>query len=349
MTATALIVLLAACAAPPDVSRHSPRAAGPDVDASVIADAAALEPAITAPPSAPDVDPVPGTRVIAAHVPDRADPGVVRTVGARTVVGDGTRGSCTASALARAVSRGGTVTFACGGEARIVLPHPLELCATVGCEPDGAPVRTLRLDGGDRTTLVGAGAARLIEARGCAASTGGCGPRPEPHVVLSRIGLEGGVAPDDPDDALGYGGGAVAMVGGRLTLDRVTLAGNSCAGAAGSAGGAVLARDMAAVTVRGTTVMGNSCGHGGGLAVVDAPLSVTGVTVVDNAAEVAGGGLLVVGGERPAEIAMTLMAGNTAPVGPAIDRAGAEVAIRDSRIEPGADGDDAIAVRALAD
>ncbi|SEJ50276.1 hypothetical protein [Demequina mangrovi] len=351
--AATLLVALGACTAPPDPSRHSPH---PSLTADVPEARAAVpvEPAITASAEAPTRDFAAATRVIPADAATATgETGVVRTARGRTVVGDGTSASCTAAALARAAARGGLVSFDCGGEARIVLHEPLALCATAGCDPEGPPVGRLRIDGGGQVTLVGGGATRLIEARGCAEDGAGCDGASGPHLVLTRIELEGGVAPAVADDPLGLGGGgAIAMVGGRLTLGAVTLDSNSCADAETGTGGAVLAQGMtAAVVVRGSAFVGNACGSGGALAVVDAPLRVSGSTLVDNTAEVAGGGLLVRNSEADAEVSMALMVGNSAPAGPSIehDPEGGGLTVRDSRIEPANPAPEAVAVVDVTD
>ncbi|WP_156159055.1 hypothetical protein [Demequina gelatinilytica] len=346
----AVVITAAACSPVPDVSRHSPP---PSSDTPPAPHAArTVEPPITAPAVLPP-QPYEDATDVLPPAPSRTGRGTMHVVDGRAVVGDGTRQSCTAAALGRAVARGGTVTFDCGGPARIVLTEPLRVCAAGGCAPGEPSVARVRIEGGDAITLVGAGAGRLIEARGCTASEGGCTGAPVPHLVLSRLVLEGGAAPRVvEDDERLTGGGAVAMDGGRLTLDAVTFAGNTCSDPEASAGGAVLARDMVApVRVRGAAFLGNSCGLGGALAVVDAPLRLRATTVVDNTATVAGGGLLLRSPDADVELSMAMVVGNTAPRGAAIEHETAEGAltVRDSRVEAGPLEPDAIAVRSLTD
>ncbi|WP_156163515.1 hypothetical protein [Demequina subtropica] len=346
----AVMITAAACSPVPDVSRHAPH---PTAAAPLAASAThAVEPAITA-PAAPPTGGYEDATVVLPREASTPGRGTMRVVEGRAVVGDGSADSCTAAALGRAVARGGTVTFDCGGPARIVLTAPLKLCAAGGCAPGERAVDRVRIDGGGTVTLVGTGSARLIEARGCTASAGDCAEGPVPHLVLSRLVLADGAAPraGEDDDGLA-GGGAVAMEGGRLTLDAVTFTGNTCIDTEVSAGGAVLARDMVEpVQVRGATFLGNSCGLGGALAVVDAPMRMRATTVVDNAATVAGGGLLVRSPDAEVELSMAMVVGNTAPRGAAIEHetAQGELVVRDSRVEAGPEEAEAIAVRSLTD
>ncbi|HEY0640073.1 MAG TPA: DNRLRE domain-containing protein [Pseudonocardiaceae bacterium] len=103
--------------------------------------------------------------------------------------------------------------------------------------------------------------------------------------------------------ATAFGGGISHVGGGRLDLLGVTVAGNDTVGEGGG-----IHADAGALTVTGTSsapsvISGNTAREGGGLhhaggvSVVGLPnsVSLTGVTVADNTAELLGGGLSVTG------------------------------------------------------
>ncbi|HET6436672.1 MAG TPA: hypothetical protein VFG59_01330 [Anaeromyxobacter sp.] len=71
-----------------------------------------------------------------------------------TVVGTGSAASCTEAALSTAVARGGVITFDCGSQ-----PVRIRLTATLELPTDRHTV----LDGGDKVTLDGGGAVRILE------------------------------------------------------------------------------------------------------------------------------------------------------------------------------------------
>ncbi len=153
------------------------------------------------------------------------------TVPQNWVIGDGTPKNCTVSALAAAVTAGGSITFDCG-------PDPVTLA--------GGPYTVngnLRIDGAGQITLDGQNAHRLFLVNGDA------------DLALVNLTLTNG--------RTSASGGAIFNQG-VLTLDTVTIR-DSQANGSDSAGGAIYNQD-GTLYVQGSTLLGNSAqAEGGGI------------------------------------------------------------------------------------
>lgn len=90
-------------------------------------------------------------------LPSEAQP--VDTSHPTTVVGNGTAASCTFSALNAAVNAGGIITFDCGG-GLVTIPVTATLTPPMSSGSE-APVHIV-IDGGNKVTLDGAGAVRIM-------------------------------------------------------------------------------------------------------------------------------------------------------------------------------------------
>jgi len=218
-----------------------------------------------------------------------------------TYVGHGTARSCTPAALAKAVRKGGTVKFRCGPKhVTIALDRTLVVCNTTTCEHPWVDsranvVKKLVLDGGGKVTLSGAGKRPILYANTCAESLGWldahCDTQKTPHVVVKNLTMRNGNATKAPtfqghrlDDL--RGGGAIAMRGGRLTVQHVTFRDNRCVKADSDAGGGAVRLVGQRVTARllDSTFVRNRCANGGAVSSLQAPMLLRGDTLTDNVA-----------------------------------------------------------------
>jgi CSLREA domain-containing protein len=126
------------------------------------------------------------------------------------------------------------------------------------------------------------------------------------------------IAGNSGADGAGIGG----FIGADITVSKSTIAGNTASGR----GGAIFVADdnagrvRTSITLVNSTVTGNTAESGGAIAVRDrgmASISVENSTIAANSARVSGGGAFGFGFEGPvARFANSIVAGNTAPVGP---------------------------------
>lgn len=240
-------------------------------------------------------------RVPAAAAPPPAAGPVAVTAETVKTVGNGTPRSCTPAALAQAVRGGGTVRFRCGpDEVTIVLDRTLVVCNTSTCrhlraDPKAAVVRELVLDGGGKVVLSGGGARGILYANTCQESFGWlsarCDLQTTPHVVVRHLVMQKGDATRAPvwggrrlEDL--RGGGAIAMRGGRLTVQDVTFRDNRCIARDSDAGGGAvrLTGQHVRTRVLGSTFLRNTCANGGAISSLQAPLLVRRSTLTDNTA-----------------------------------------------------------------
>jgi hypothetical protein len=163
-----------------------------------------------------------------------------RPVQAAGVVGDGTPGSCTGTALETVINAGsGDVSFNCG-------PDPIVITITHNGGFNISSGRYNTIDGGNLVTLTGTGANRLFDVRVNAALT-------LTNIILTDgYAFSGGNLPDL--------GGAILDEGYLLTLDNVTIRNSQSQ----TAGGAlkVITGD---VLVQKSLIEGNYSGLGGGI------------------------------------------------------------------------------------
>lgn len=152
------------------------------------------------------------------------------------VVGNGSPGSCTSSALRRALEGGGTITFACGA-APATIPVDEQFVVRSPTVVDGAG--SVTLDGQDRT--------RIIESFS--------------QLTLRRITLARGRY-DYVWDGVPNGGGAVkSTYGHRLYVVDSTFTDNRTS--VQGSGGAIFQAGQGALTVVRTLFQNNSGGNGG--------------------------------------------------------------------------------------
>jgi hypothetical protein len=203
------------------------------------------------------------------------------------VVGTGTPASCTEAALDAALAGGGTVTFDCGGVKTIVLSNQKTITATTTVDGGGL----VTLSGGNATPLfrVNAGGTLTLDqitmSNGYNANGDGGAIRNDGTLIVNDSSLLNNQA------GTAWSGGAIVSYG-PLTITHSTLAHN-IAGNGGAVyprfssgqtmiidsvlrdnhamntttgwGGAILAWDGAAVTMRDSDIYSNTALFGGGL------------------------------------------------------------------------------------
>ncbi len=233
-----------------------------------------------------------------AVTPDEPRPAASAAAVRTTVVGTGTATSCTYARLAKAVRRGGDISFNCGPRpVTIVVKKTLVVCNTHSCAHawnGGRPVSRVKIDGGGLVTLSGGGKRGILYANTCDPKLGWvdarCDRQKFPHVILTDLTLRNGNATKGPASYQGVlgggGGGAVAMRGGRLTVRDSTFTGNRCMTRHSDAGGGAIRVTGQRVTARiiDSTFTKNRCANGGALSALGAPMLVDGSTFTRNRA-----------------------------------------------------------------
>ena len=134
---------------------------------------------------------------------------------------------------------------------------------------------------------------------------------------------------------VGYGGGGIANHSGTVTVRNSTIASNGA-----HHGGGVL-NSSGTLTMLNSTIAGNAAVYGGGVFNDDGTLTVLNSTITGNVAGYSGGGVSNRSFFDDAGIltlARTLVAGNTAPVGPEINNVPGATVLADNRNLFGVDG-----------
>jgi hypothetical protein len=204
-------------------------------------------------PSAPSTG---GTTLPAAQACDKPTPWALPT--ALHVVGDGTAASCTATALAQAVSAGGTITFNCG-TSNVVIP------VTKTIEAPGGT--TTVIDGGGKVTLDGGGTTRILVMAGAA------------KLSVRKLALQNGYLAESNL----YGGAAIGPTwGNQLEILNSSFSGNY---APRGGGGAVMAGSGGALTIVDSTFTNNSGPYGAAVYNLLAPLTIVNTTFYGNHAK----------------------------------------------------------------
>jgi hypothetical protein len=186
----------------------------------------------------------------------------VDTSSATPVVGTGTPASCTYAQLAAAVARGGVITFDCGTS-----PVTIAVTATLQLPTDRSTV----IDGGNRITLDGGRAVRILE------WNSGNWQVNTNVLTLQHLALVNGKA--TPTDQIPTGrpapcsqgwndgqGGAVFMRDGVFHAVDVTFANNQAALLGpDTGGGAVYLLGTKPATISRCSFLGNRASNAGGL------------------------------------------------------------------------------------
>jgi len=194
----------------------------------------------------------------------------------RTVVGDGSKASCTGSAFVAAVAKGGIITFNCGPD-----PVTITLDRTAKVVNDNGP--KIVIDGGGKVTLSGGGKLRILYQNTCDSAQTvtplpHCDNQDHPQLTVQNLTFIDGNARSEEE-----GGGAIFARGGRLKIVNSRFFNNVCADTGQEVGGgAVRAFDqfddkplyVVNSTFGGETKLGNVCSNGGALSSIGVSYSV---------------------------------------------------------------------------
>ncbi|WP_275938789.1 hypothetical protein [Sorangium cellulosum] len=184
-----------------------------------------------------------------------------------TVIGDGTRESCTSEAVVSAVARGGIIIFDCGPD-----PITITLEETAKIFNDTGP--EIVIDGGGLVTLSGGGRRRILYMNTCDEAqvwtTSHCDDQDHPRLTVQNLTFIEGESTDDDDE----GGGAIFARGGRLRVINSRFFNNVCDPTGPDLGGAAIRALMqhdglplyvVNSTFGGAEGYGNECANGGGI------------------------------------------------------------------------------------
>jgi len=184
-----------------------------------------------------------------------------------TVVGDGTKASCTSKAVVDAVAKGGVITFNCGPD-----PVTITMTQTAKIFNDKGP--KIVIDGGGKVTLSGGGKVRILYMNTCDQAqkwtTSHCQNQDHPQLTVQNLTFVDGNAKGlDPD-----GGGAIFVRGGRFKIVNSRFFNNTCDDTGPDVGGAAvrtlsqfngLPVYVVSSTFGGQAGLGGVCSNGGGL------------------------------------------------------------------------------------
>ncbi|MEB2311814.1 MAG: hypothetical protein OZ921_12315 [Sorangiineae bacterium] len=197
-----------------------------------------------------------------------------------TVVGTGTRESCTGAAFVAAVAKGGVITFDCG-------PDPVTITLAETAKVFNDRGSKLVIDGGGKVTLSGGGKVRILymstcdEAQTYPPGPGDCNTNPGVELVVQNLTfIDGSARGISDDEGNAGGGGAIYAQGGSLKVVGCRFFNNVCDELGSDVGGGAIrkldyliapgagpARPAWVVgsTFGGSEGMGNSCANGGAL------------------------------------------------------------------------------------
>lgn len=215
----------------------------------------------------PEGGPAAGNPGTACIIP--AEAGLEDVSSPRTVVGTGTKESCTGAAFVDAVALGGVITFDCGpAPVTITLGEPARLY-------NDAASPEVVIDGGGLVTLSGGGATRILYMNTCDQSlnwtTDHCQNQDHPRLTVQNITFIDGVSSGGGDYA---GGGAVFVAGGRFKAVNTRFFHNFCDPEGADVGGGALRvygqfdglpAYVVNSTFGGAEGFGNVCSNGGGI------------------------------------------------------------------------------------
>jgi hypothetical protein len=218
----------------------------------------------------PLTDPAEGPRAGyadgACGVPEEA--GLADVSSPDTVVGTGTRESCTAEAFIDAVAGGGVITFDCGPDpVTITLDRPAKVVNDANPE--------VVIDGEGLITLSGGGGTRILYMNTCDESqvwtTDHCQDQDHPRLTVQNLTfIDANSKNEDEYD----GGGAIWVRGGRFKVLNSRFFNNVCADHGPDVGGAAIrvfsqyqGQPVYVVnsTFGGQPDYGNVCSNGGGI------------------------------------------------------------------------------------
>jgi hypothetical protein len=195
------------------------------------------------------------------------------------VVGAGTAASCTEAALSAAITKGGIITFSCGGAATMTLSATLEVPTD----------RDTVVDGGNKVTLDGGGKVRIFDWNHANYRVNDHSLTLQ-HLVISNgkaSGTSSYPAHPAPCSSGFYdgAGGAVNMRDGVLHVIDVSFVQNQAASVGPDVGGgAIYLSGCKEAVVVSSTFKDNTGSNGGAIGALNSELSVSNSTFEGNAA-----------------------------------------------------------------
>lgn len=202
-----------------------------------------------------------------------------------TVIGAGTRESCTGEAFVDAVARGGVITFDCGPDpVTIVVPRTAKVFNDTGPR--------IVVDGGGKVTLSGGGVRRILYMNTCDPAqvwtTSHCQDQDHPQLTVQNVAFVDGNAKGESPD----GGGAIFVRGGRFKVVNARFSRNVCDDTGPDVGGGALRvlsqhRGLPVHVVRSTfggAAGANVCSNGGALSSIGVSFTVVDSTFEGNRA-----------------------------------------------------------------
>ncbi len=183
-------------------------------------------------PTDPDAGPPAGNPDGKCDVPAEAK--AEDTTTPRTVVGTGTKESCTGAAFVAAVAKGGVIKFDCGPDpVTITLTEPARIFNDTGPK--------IVIDGGGKVTLSGGGKTRILYQNTCDEkqkwTTSHCQNQDHPQLTVQNLTFVDGNAKGATTEAAG---GAIFVRGGRFKIVNSRFFGNTCADVGPDVGGAAV-------------------------------------------------------------------------------------------------------------
>jgi hypothetical protein len=201
-----------------------------------------------------------------------------------TVIGNGTRESCTSAAVVAAVAQGGVITFDCGPD-----PHTIVMTSTARVFNDTGP--EIVIDGGGLITLSGGGSGRILYMNTCDPdqtwTTSHCQNQDHPRLTVQNLVFEEGNSTAlDPD-----GGGAIWVRGGRFKIINSVFINNRCDPTGPDIGGASVRvfsqyNDLPVYVVNSTfgggPTFSNTCSNAGGISSIGVSWTIINSLFSDN-------------------------------------------------------------------
>jgi len=190
-----------------------------------------------------------------------------------TVVGSGTKESCTEAALDAAVAKGGVITFNCG-----TAP------ATITVTKEVPITKDTTLDGNNLVTLSGGNSTRIMQIMSAWNVT-------TPLLTVQNLTFTEGFTTDVMNTtATDEGGAAIYEDGGALVVIHSTFTNNHSAQSGEDvAGGAIVGLGSSTLVVEDSVFDGNSSSNGGAIGTQDESVTIVNSTFTNNKANGTGG------------------------------------------------------------
>jgi hypothetical protein len=203
-----------------------------------------------------------------------------------TVIGNGTKESCTSDAVVSAVAKGGIITFSCGPD-----PVTITMTQTAKIFNDKGP--KIVIDGGGKVTLSGGGKVRILYQNTCDQAqkwtTTHCNDQDHPQLTVQNLTfIDGNAKGQNPG-----GGGAIFASGGRFKVVNSRFFRNVVDDTGPDVGGAAIRTlnqsmglpvYVVSSTFGGDSGLGNSGSNGSGLSSIGVSYTVINSLFVQNAA-----------------------------------------------------------------